>query len=137
MVLFGVSLIWGCTPQKDPAAPRVRDNDERAVTPPVSAFELDQAKQVITLNTRVAPRQRRRFDIGLGSITLETIRVANNELTFLYTPEVEGVYSVYECTVPVSPTAFEIKITPNGTPGATSFDLTKCKVIRHGNVLFE
>ena len=92
---------------------------------------------MIYLDTRVAPGQRRRFDIGLGSISLETLSVKDGKLTFHYTPEVEGGYTIYECTATVGPKAVEFKINPDGTPGETSFDLKKCKVIRSGNLLLE
>ena len=100
-----------------------------------SAFRLDGAKQIVYLDTRVSPPQRRRFDIGQGSLTLETLHVKDNKLTFRYTPEVGGGCTIYECTVPVSPTLVEFQITPQGTPGATSLDLAKCKIIFQGNAL--
>jgi hypothetical protein len=97
-------------------------------------FQYDEVKGIVSLNTQMAPGQRRRFDLGQGSITLETRSADDDKLTFHYIPEVEGGYTVYECTVPVSPTPVEIKINSDGTPGETSFDLAKCKVIRRGNL---
>ena len=99
-----------------------------------SAFRFDQSKQVVFLDTRAAPPQQRRFDIGQGSLTLETLHVKDKKLTFRYTPEVEGGCTIYECTIPVSSTPVEFSITPQGIPGATSIDLKKCKVIFKGSV---
>ena len=141
VALLGLSLFCGCNPSGgatgQAASNNAASNNDEAVdsSAPVGAFRLDQTRQIIFLDTRSAPPQRRRFDIGQGSITLETIRVKDGTLTFRYTPEVEGGYTIYECTVPVSPTPLEIKIAPGGTPGATSFDLAKCRVIRGGNLL--
>jgi hypothetical protein len=56
--------------------------------PEASAFRFDEANQIIYLDTQIAPGQGRRFDIGQGSITIETLHVDDNELTFHYTPEV-------------------------------------------------
>lgn len=100
-------------------------------------FRLDKTRQVVFVDTRVSPPARRRFDIGQGSISLETLKVENNQLTFRYTPEVEGGYTTTECTIPVSATPVEIKIAPDGTPSDTSFDLTDCTPLRHGNLHFE
>ena len=136
MILFGFLWHCGCHPSDDATTNLTRPGDPRAVDSQsvASAFRLDEAKQIIFLDSRIAPQQRRRFDIGLGSITLETLQVKDNQLTFRYTPEVEGGFTIYECTVLVSPIPVEIKIAPDGTPGATSFALTQCKVIRHGNL---
>ena len=133
IALLGFALLCGCNRSGDVIHPQRSRSNEPAVAPAASAFCLDETKQVISLDTRIAPQQRRRFDIGLGSITLETLKVTDNMLTFLYTPEVEGGYTIYECTVPISPTPVEIKIDSDGTPGATSFDLTECNVIGNGN----
>jgi hypothetical protein len=107
------------------------------VTAPVpAAFRWDKPKNVIWLDTRVPPKQRQTFPIGQGSITIDTLSVADNKLTFLYTPEIEGGYMVYECTAPVSSKPIAFRIARNGTPGAVSFDLRKCKVIRRGSLFF-
>jgi hypothetical protein len=136
--LLGLAVAYGCAPSGDastqsPSAlqPVVDSSAE------VSAFSLDDTKQIIYLDTQLAPGQRRRFDIGLGSITIQTLRVTDKKLTFHYTPEVEGGYTIYECTVPVSTTRVEFRINSDGTPGKTSFDLTKCKLVRRGNVHLE
>jgi hypothetical protein len=104
---------------------------------PVSAFEFDKEAGIISLNSQIPPPQRRRFDIGQGSVTLETVGIEDGKLTFQYTPEIEGGYTTYECTVPVSSTPITIKVNADGTPGDTSFDLSKCKVIRSGNFLLD
>jgi hypothetical protein len=136
--LLGLALACGCgpygaaSPQQPGVSEAVVDSSAEA-----SAFRLDKTKQVIYLDTQIAPGQRRRFDIGQGSITIETIRVTDKRLTFQYTLEVEGGYTIYECTVPVSPTPVEFTINSGGTPGKTSFDLEKCKLIRSGNLLLE
>ncbi|MEZ5943093.1 MAG: hypothetical protein R3C18_17000 [Planctomycetaceae bacterium] len=104
---------------------------------PSEAFKYDEAVGIITLDTRVAPGQKAMFGLGLGSITLETVSVADGELTFLYTPEVEGGYTVYECVVPISSEPVTVHVAPDSTPGETSFDLQKCKIIRSGNLLLE
>jgi hypothetical protein len=151
VALLGLSLLCGCNPSGGAPGQAASNtgagnnaassNDEAldssspASSVPVSAFRLDETKQIVFLETRSVPPQRRRFDIGQGSITLETIRVKDGTLTFRYTPEVEGGYTIYECTVPVSSTPLEIKIARGGTPGATSFDLAKCRVIRRGSLL--
>jgi hypothetical protein len=136
IALLGFSLLCGCNPAGGAIQRQPGNNNERAVDslPPVSAFRLNDARQITSLDTRVAPQQRRRFDIGLGSVTLEMMHVTDNKLTFRYTPEVEGGYTIYECTVSVSPTLVEIQIASDGTPRATSFDLAACKVIRQGSV---
>ncbi|MFG0261657.1 MAG: hypothetical protein ACF788_04630 [Novipirellula sp. JB048] len=103
----------------------------------VRAFDFDEAVGTISLDTRVPPRQRRRFDIGLGSVTLETIKTEDGKLTFQYTPEIEGGYTLYECTVPVSASPITIQVNQDGTPGETSFDLTECRVVGTGNVHWE
>jgi hypothetical protein len=102
-----------------------------AEEPKEIAFKLDKTKGILFLDTRVAPPQRQRFDIALGSVTLETIGVKDGKLIFHYKPEVEGGYTVYECTVEVSPTPVTFDIS-KGVPGATSLDLKKCKVIGQG-----
>jgi hypothetical protein len=134
LAVLGVSLLCGCNPSGDAGSRQPGKSKEPDVAPKMSAFSLDETNQVILLDTRIAPPQRRRFDIGLGSITIETLSVTGNKLTFRYTPEVEGGSMIYECTVLISPTPLEFKIAPDGTPGATSFDLTRCKVIPQRNV---
>lgn len=99
------------------------------------AFAIDRTERVVTLDTRAAPPQKRRFDLGQGSITLETLTATAGQLTFRYTPEVEGGFTVYECTVPVSPEPLTFKINADGTPGETSFDLADCKLIESGSLL--
>ncbi len=105
--------------------------------PAASAFDFDTANRVISMDTRIAPAQRRRFDIGFGSVTLETLRLVNGELTFRYTPEIEGGYTIYECSVAVSPEPVRIQVTAGGLPGTTSFDLADCLVIGRGNVFWD
>jgi hypothetical protein len=144
-VPLAVVVLCGCVPAGDVAdQPPVStpasspEKDESAETPlPTSAFHYDQMRHVVTLDTRVAPPQRRRIDIGQGSITLETVSAQDGELTFRYTPEVEGGYTTYECTVPISPEPLEIKVHPGGTPGEASFDLKACKVVGQGNLHFD
>ncbi|MCA8992929.1 MAG: hypothetical protein KDA88_13150 [Planctomycetaceae bacterium] len=104
---------------------------------PSEAFRYDEAAGIIYLDTRVPPAQKMTFGMGLGSITLETVSVADGKLTFLYTPETEGGYTVYECVVPISEEPVTFKVAPDHSPGETSFDLQKCKVIRAGNLLWE
>lgn len=136
--LLGLALACGCGPSGE-ASTQVPGVSEPVVdsSAEVNAFRFDETKQVIYLDTQIAPGQRRRFDTGQGSITIQTLRVTDEGLTFHYTPEVEGGYTIYECTVPVSPTAVEFKINSDGTPGETSFDLTKCRLVRSGNLLVE
>ena len=129
-------LLAGCD-AADNAVQQPSSRKEEVANPPLSAFALDASTNTISLDTRVAPPQRRRFDIGQGSITLETLQVRDNKLTFRYTPEIEGGYTVYECVVPVSATPLTVQIARDGTPGATSFDLKACKVIRYGSVHFD
>jgi hypothetical protein len=136
--LIALTAICGCEPATQGENPQLSAAEPAAAAPQeASAFRLDDARHVIYLDTRIAPGQRRRFDIGQGSISLETMDVKDGTLTFRYTPEVEGGYTVYECTAPVGPAPVEFKINPDGTPGETSFDLKKCKVIRSGNLLLE
>lgn len=138
MPLLGLAFACGCGPQGD-ASNHGPGVPEPVVDPAVnvSAFQFDEAKQIIYLDTQAPAGQRRQFGIGLGSITIETLRTTNNQLVFHYTPEVEGGYTTYECTIPVSPPPVEFRIKSDGTPGDTSFDLTKCKVVRRGNLLLE
>lgn len=98
----------------------------------INAFAFEKAEGIISLDTRIPPRQIGRFDIGLGSVTLETLEVRNDSLIFRYTPEVEGGYTIYECTVPISDSPVTIKV--SSTPGETSFDLTKCRAVKTGNI---
>ncbi len=136
--LLALTLACGCGPSGDAFRKTTPTTESDAESPKqVSAFEFNQAEGIITLNTRIPPRQRRRFDIGQGSVTLETIGMEDSKLTFQYTPEIEGGYTVYECTVPVSPALITIRVNTDGTPGDTSFDLAKCKVIRNGSVLLD
>jgi hypothetical protein len=130
-----LALTCGCGPSGD-ASTRAPDVSQPVVGRPAaaSAFHFDETEQIIYLDTQAAPGQQRRFDIGLGSITIQTLQVTDKKLTFHYTPEVEGGYTVYECTVPVSTTAVEFNINSDGTPGKTSFDLAKCKLVRSGNL---
>jgi hypothetical protein len=103
----------------------------------VSAIDFDEAGGVVSLDTRIPPRQIQSFGIGQGSVTLETIEVKDSHLTFLYTPEIEGGYTTYECTVPISASPITIKVNRDGTPGATSFDLTECRIVKSGNLHWE
>lgn len=137
-LLLGLAFACGCGPPSDGSTP------ESSVPEPVvasaanvSAFHYDETRQIIYLDTQIAPGQSRQFGIGLGSITIQTLSVTNKQLTFHYTPEVEGGYTIYECQIPVSPTRVEFRINSDGTPGKTSFDLSKCKVVRKGNILLE
>ena len=134
--LLAVVLLCGCGALSDSnhkqPAPTTGASDTAS-----SAFRWDTETNVIWLDTQIAPSQRRRFDIGLGSITIETLAASKKQLTFRYTPEIEGGYTVYECTVPISPAPVKFEIARDGTPGPTSFDLTKCKVIRRGNEHFD
>jgi len=136
--LLGIAIAIGCGFSGD-AATQEPAASEQVVdsSPTASPFRLDEKKQVIYLDTQIAPGQRRRFDIGLGSITIQTVQVKDKKLTFLYTPEVEGGYTTYECTVPVSSKPVEFKIDSDGTPGKTSYDLTKCKIVKRGNLLMD
>ncbi len=118
-------------------SPHGANNPAVSSSDAASAFHFDKAKQVIFLDTRAAPPQRQRFWLPLGSITLETLHRTKNRLTFRYTPETEGGYTIYECTVPVSSTPLEFHVKSDGTPGATSFDVTKCKVVQQGDELSE
>lgn len=81
--------------------------------------------------------QIRRFDIGQGSVTLEIIEANDNQTTFRFTPEIEGGYTTYECKLPVTTEPITIQINQDGTPGPTSFDLSKCRMIKSGNALLE
>ena len=134
---FAVVLLCGCSPSNGstPVKPASKAAGDTAPTP--SAFRWDKPKNVIWLDARVPPKQRQTFPIAQGSITIETLSVADNKLTFLYTPEIEGGYTVYECLAPVSSEPIAFRIARNGTPGALSFNLRKCKVIRSGNVFFK
>lgn len=102
-----------------------------------SAFSFDESGSRILLDTQCEPPQRRRIDIGQGAITIETIAVANNVLTFLYTPELEDGYTVYECKQPRSDKPVLFEIDSSGCPGKTSFDLSACKIIKSGSVHFD
>lgn len=138
LLLLGLVFVCGCGPSDN--ASIQKPNVTKAVvdsSPKTSAFRFDEQNLVIYLNTQIAPPQSQRFDIGQGSITLETLHVKDNKLTFQYTPEIEGGYTIYECTVPVSSAPLEFKITSDGIPGATSFSLENCKKIRSGNLHFE
>jgi hypothetical protein len=130
-----LSLTLGCGCGQSDIAPtgqssKSSENTERSQQ--VSAFNFSKAEGIISLDTRIRPRQIGKFYIGLGSVTLETLEIKNDSLIFRYTPEIEGGYTIYECTVPISDSPLTIKV--SSTPGETSFDLTKCRVVKTGNI---
>lgn len=135
-ILLTVSaLIAGCNSENTNRSATT----EIASSPEETAFEFDEQEGVVRLDSRSVPGQRRRFDLPLGSIELETLNADDGSLTFRYTPEVEGGYSTYECKVPIAdkPIEFHVNQT-DGTPGGTSFDIeTCCELIREGNLLDE
>ncbi len=137
--LVALALAGGCGLSREASEPprATAEPKQDSAALPDNAFTFDEKAGVIFLDARVPPGQRRRFDIGQGSITLETLHVQDDNLTFHFTPETEGGYVVYECTVPISPDPISFQINPDGTPGATSFDLSQCKMIRSGNLLLE
>lgn len=138
ILLLALTLACGCGPSGNVSQEVPPTNESNGDPPPqVSAFAFDKAQGIISLNTRIPPRQKKRFDIGQGSITLETLSIEDGKMTFQYTPEIEGGYTIYECTVPVSPTPITIKVSTDGTPGDNSFNLAECKVIRSGNLLLD
>jgi hypothetical protein len=101
--LLAVVTLCGCGPPSDSASKQSAVATIASdAAPEPSAFRWDKEMNVIWLDTRIRPTQSRRFDIGLGSITIDTLAVTENQLTFRYTPEIEGGYTVYECTVPIS-----------------------------------
>jgi hypothetical protein len=122
--------------RQDASSDQTDTTNDRPATPE-SALVLDEANSRILLDTRIAPSQRRRFDIGQGSITIETIAASDGILTFHYTPEIEGGYTVYECRVPISEEPVVFEIDPSGVPGSTSFDLNDCKTVTSGNLHFD
>jgi hypothetical protein len=137
-LLLFLTLACGCGQSSDAPTDVSSTNNENAQsTQQVCAFDFDEAAGIIFLDTRIPPRQCRRFDIAQGSATLETIEMKDNCLTFQYTPEIEGGYTIYECTVPVSASPITIKVNKDGTPGATSFDLAECRVVKSGNLHWE
>ena len=123
--------MWG-----QPSANQV-DNSSEEPASSQSAFTFEERMSRILLDTRIAPAQRRRFDIGQGSITIETVANSDGILTFQYTPEVEGGYTVYECKIPISDEPVIFEIHPSGVPGKTSFDLDECKMIKAGSLHFD
>lgn len=134
-LLLLLALAGGCGEYNSaPEGIASRTHENPGLRQHVSAFDFDEEAGMIYLDTRIPPRQRQRFDIGLGSITLETVEVKNSTLTFQYTPEVEGGYTIYECSVPVSQGRITVKVNPDGTPGRTSFDLAECRVVKTGDV---
>lgn len=138
ILILGLVFACGCGSSSNlPTQESIQADVAATSSEKVSAFRLDKTKNVIYMDTRVAPGQLCRFDIGLGSITIETLHAADEKLTFHYTPEIEGGYTTYECAVPVSPSPVEFRIESDGTPGSTSFDLSKCKVVRSGSFLDE
>lgn len=133
-----LALICGCGQSGNvPTEVSSTINEHSELSEPGSAFDFDEAAGMISLDTRIPPPQKRRFDIGQGSVSLETIETKDNHLTFQYTPEIEGGYTIYECIVPVSASPITIKVNSDGTPGKTSFDLSKCRVVKTGNVQWE
>lgn len=128
-----LALVGGCGQSEiAPTGESSKSSENTVQLEKISAFNFSKAEGIISLDTRIPPRQMRRFDIGLGSVTLETLEMKNDSLIFRYTPEIEGGYTIYECTVPVSASPVTIKV--NMTPGETSFDLTKCRVVKTGNL---
>ena len=138
LILIAATLLVGCG-QSERATTQDASPTIAAVEPPsnTEALHFDKAGGRISLDTSVAVGQRRRFDIGQGSITVETLRTEGKLLIFQYTPEIEGGYTTYECTAVIGNEPVVFRVNPDGTPGLTSFDLTKCKVVGGGNVHFE
>ena len=135
VLLSALALLCGCDASS--TAVRERSNEPLANASPTqreSAFDYDEAAGVVSLFTDVPPPAFRAFGLGQGSITLETIEARNGELTFRYTPEIEGGYTVYECVVPISSRPVTIKVNTDGTPGETSFDLAECRIVKTGNL---
>lgn len=132
----------GCSQQNEPAGQSTIQASNPLASDSVSdvhgsAFEFDESGSRILLDTQNPPGQKRVFGIGLGSITIETKSIRDGILTFLYTPEVEGGYVVYECQIPISAEPVVFEIDASGCPGKTSFDLARCKVVRSGNLHFD
>lgn len=133
-----LALAFGCG-QSGNAPTEVSStiNENAQSSQHASAFNFEETTGTISLDTRIPPRQKRRFDIGLGSVTLETIEIQDRNLTFQFTSELEGGYTMYECTVPVSASPVTIMVNTDGSPGETSFDLAECRVVKTGNVHWE
>lgn len=128
---WSIVMIAGCGTEPQTS------NQKTPVNEPISAFTFEQSKNRILLDTRIPPKQMRRFDIGLGSITIETISASDNVLTIYYTPEVEGGYTTYLCRLPISKKPVTFEIDPSGCPGNTSFKLEECKVLKTGSLHFD
>ncbi|MBI1247688.1 hypothetical protein GC197_07535 [bacterium] len=139
--LLVLMLASGCVPSAEvlpetkPVAPRTASVTDSPQSVP-SAFAFDQQAGIISLDTQIPPAQKTTFPLGLGSIGLETLSAQDGHLTFRYTPEVEGGYTIYECTVPISSTPLTIDVHLD-FPSETSFDLSKCEVIHGGNLLLD
>lgn len=133
LILLGI--IAGCN-QAEPSTNHAEIAIDRSSTPE-SPFTFDETNARVLLDTRIPPKQRRRFDIAQGSITIETVAAINGLLTIHYTPEVEGGYSVYECNLPISDEPVVFEIDSSGLPGKTSFNLNDCKTIKTGNLHFD
>jgi hypothetical protein len=103
-----------------------------------AVLSFDRETGVITIDPAINKKDKRRFDFGFGSVTVETFGHSNSEFAFEYTKEIEGGYTVYRCTAPIAAPAITIEIPKGGgTQPKTSFDLKKCKVVRSGNLLLE
>ena len=137
-LIFATVAIAGCqrfepppVAQPEEAEPFVTGNDEDF------SFAFDEEQGLIRLDPTTPAGRTRRFDIGQGSVTLETREVRDQTMTFWYTPEIEGGYTTYECVVPLSGTMITVKVNADGMPGETSFDLSKCRIIKEGNLHWE
>ena len=115
-----LALAGGCGQSEiAPTGEYSKSSEDTGQSEQVSAFNFSKAEGIISLDTRIPPRQIRRFDIPMGSVTLETLEMKNDSLIFRYTPEIERGYTIYECTVPASASPVRSKLT--WTPGETSF----------------
>ena len=132
---FAVAAFAGCGTQEAVQKQTEASADNHVEAKSAMAFDITKSK--ILLDTRIPPSQRRRFDIGQGSITIETLSVEDNLLVIHYTPEVEGGYTVYECKLPISAEPVVFEIDASGCPGEPSFDLAACKTVKTGNVHFD
>lgn len=138
LTLLLAAILVGCGPRAElnPGQPSTARSEAVSPQNEPEPFHYDQAGGRITLDSTAPPGQKRRFDLGQGSITIETIRSDDGSLVFQYTPEIEGGYTVYECKVPIGQEPVVFRVNRDGTPGEPSFDLSKCKRLRMGNLHF-
>jgi len=102
-----------------------------------NAGRVNSGLEVTAKRIRFAPRTATQGQgtiyIGLGSASIHLRGHEDGYCVFDYTFEIEGGYTTYRCRVPLSEPFVAIEAL-NNEEVSTSFDLTRCEIIKRGNV---